>query len=276
MEHKVNIGVDSTMDSHALTRAAELVGRAARHPRWQPGLPLPLHSEIFAPASEASGAGLALALVRDLLAQAQASEGAVAEAREMLWVQDRQAIRLSGRPCRAGLPEDLRHRVIHVAAKTPKDALFAMEEGLRCRDLLAVVGEVAGDPGALDFTASRRLTLAAEKHGVPLLLVRLDALPDLSSARMRWRLASAPSAPPRWNPAAPGRATWQAELFRARGHLPGEWLLELDDRGVLALRDRVSAFGFTPSSGRTAESAYSVRPEEGTRPQVEHPSRRTA
>ena len=46
---------------------------------------------------------------------------------------------------------------------------------MRCRDLAFVIGELAGNPKALDFTSSRRLSLAAEKHGVPLVLVRLDA-----------------------------------------------------------------------------------------------------
>ncbi|MCB2066457.1 MAG: recA-like protein [Erythrobacter sp.] len=224
------------MDSHALLRAAALPGRAARNPRWQPGLPLPSHSELFTPAGEASGAGMALAFVRDALEQASAQAGAVAEQREVLWVQDRQAIHLSGSPCRAGLPLALRHRLIHVAAPRPEDALFAMEEGLRCRDLAAVVGELAGNPRALDFTASRRLTLTAEKHGVPLLLVRLDAVADLSSARARWRLASLPSAPPRWNPDAPGRAAWHAELFRARFHQPGEWILRDEPDRLTAQR----------------------------------------
>ena len=227
------------MDTSALPKAAELAGRAARGPRWQPGLPLPLHSEIFAPAREASGAGAALAFIRDL--PRAEGEGATLEESPVLWVQDLRAIRLGGRPYRAGLPEDLRHRLIHVAAKTPEDALFAMEEGLRCRDLAAVVGEVAGNPKALDFTASRRLSLTAEKHGVPLLLVRLDATPDLSSARMRWQLASVPSSPPRWNVAAPGRAAWHAELFRARSHLPGEWTLRDEP-------DRLTAQRFAASS----------------------------
>ena len=74
-------------------------------------------------------------------------------------------------------------------AATPEDALFALEEGLRCRELACVIGEIAGNPKALDFTASRRLSLAAERHGVPLVLVRLDAARDLCSARMRWQVA---------------------------------------------------------------------------------------
>ncbi|MEQ5786791.1 recA-like protein [Erythrobacter sp. NFXS35] len=204
---------------------------AARRPdaRWRPGLEeQPLHSEIFASGGEASGAGLALALARDALAAAGEDD----DRRQVLWVQDRVTIRLGGRPCVQGLPPDLRHRLIHVAAATPEDALFALEEGLRCRDLVCVIGEIAGNPRALSFTASRRLSLTAERHGVSLWLVRLDAAPDLSSARMRWRVSAAPSPHPRWNPAAPGYATWRAELFRARSHAPGEWILN-DANGTL-------------------------------------------
>ncbi|MFN3988655.1 MAG: recA-like protein [Erythrobacter sp.] len=202
---------------------------ARRRRRWRPGLATqPLHSEIFASGCEASGAGLALALARDALAASGADE----DRRQVLWVQERSAMRLGGRPYLHGLPADVRHRVIHVAAQTPEDALFAMEEGLRCRDVACVIGEIAGNPKALGFTASRRLSLAAERHGVALWLVRLDAAADLSSARMRWRVAAAPSLPQRWNPEAPGEARWRAELFRARGHLPGEWMIS-DAEGSL-------------------------------------------
>ncbi|WDA40793.1 recA-like protein [Erythrobacter sp. BLCC-B19] len=210
---------------------ARILARTGPDPRWRPGLNVqPFHSEIFAPATEASGAGLALALARDALAAAGESD----DTRQILWVQDRAAIRLGGRPCLAGLPRDLAHRLIHVAAATPEDALFALEEGLKCRDLACVIGEIAGNPKALSFTASRRLSLTAEKHGVRLWLVRLDAAPDLSSARMRWQARAAPSAAPRWNPAAPGMATWHAELFRARTHAPGQWSLS-DDAGTLRI-----------------------------------------
>lgn len=198
---------------------------ARRARRWRPGLVgQPLHSEIFAQGDEASGAALALALARDAL-KARGAGAAGEDRRQVLWVQDRAAIRLGGRPFLHGLPADLRHRVIHVAARTPEDALFALEEGLKCRDLACVIGELAGNPRALTFTASRRLSLAAERHGIALWLVRLDAAPELSSARMRWRVSAAPSPPPRWNRAAPGAAQWRAELFRARGHTPGEWML---------------------------------------------------
>jgi len=222
------------MDLSAFIKAGELapLGERAlkRSGHWRPGRGGARHSEVFAGGREASGAAAALALAMDGLELGQ---------RSVLWVQDAAALRLGGRPYRPGLPEPLRHRLIHVAARTPEDLLFALEEGVRCRDLAFVIGELAGNPRALDFTASRRLSLAAEMHGVPLVLVRLDAARDLSSARMRWQVRSAPSPAPRWNAFAPGAPRWHAELFRARGHPPGEWILR-DDGHVLAA-DRLAA-----------------------------------
>lgn len=210
---------------------------AARHShRWRPGQGGSCHSEIFADTRGAgSGAGMALALALDDWRSAARGEGAEAEDRRaLLWVQTREAVRLTGRPYRPGLPADLRHRLIHVVADRAEDALFALEEGVRCREIAFVVGEMTGNPRALDFTASRRLTLAAERHGVPLYLLRLDAARDLSSARMRWEATAAPSAPSAWNRQAPGNPSWRAELFRARSHAPGQWLLREEAGRLLA------------------------------------------
>jgi protein ImuA len=212
------------------------LGASAHAARWQPGVAMPFrHGEIFAFMGEGSGAGLALALVRDALALGPDDQ------RAWLWVQDKAALRLSGRPYRPGLPAPLRHRLIHVAAEKPEDALFALEEGLRCRDLAFVIGEIAGNPRALDFTASRRLSLAAEKHGVPLWLVRLDARRDLGSARMRWQVEAAPSPPPRWNPQAPGAASWRAELFRSHTFQPGQWTLRDDGLSLAVDQPAITA-----------------------------------
>lgn len=196
--------------------------------RWRPGLPDgALHGEVFASSREGGGAAFALALALDRLHAARPDPAAdMPDERPWLWVQDAAAVRLTGRPYRPGLPPQLRHRLIHVMASKPEDALFALEEALRCRDLAFVIGEVAGNPRVLDFTASRRLSLTAERHGVPLWLVRIDARRDLGSARMRWEARAAPSQPPRWNAQAPGAPAWHAELFRARAHPPGEWMLE--------------------------------------------------
>lgn len=219
--------------SNALLPASGLASLSPRTPHWRPGLAEggqgPHHSEVFAFSGEASGAAAALALAADALP--------VDDDRALLWVQDKAALRLGGRPYHPGLPRPFRNRLIHVVAPKPEDALFALEEGLRCRDLAAVIGEVTGNPKALDFTASRRLTLTAEKYGVPLWLVRLDAARDLSSARMRWQVAAAPSPRPRWNAQAPGTPSWHAELFRARAHSPGNWILSDDGHSLAAHRE---------------------------------------
>jgi len=211
---------------------------ATRASEWQPGRAggEPCHVEIFAPGDQACGAAVALAMALDALRSASGPLAPAVDERPWLWVQDGAATRLSGRPCRSGLPPALRHRLIHVSARKPEDALFALEEGLRCRDLAFVLGEIAGNPRALDLTASRRLGLAAERHGVPFWLVRLDARRDLGSARMRWEVRSAPSRPPRWNPQAPGVPVWHAELFRARRHPPGEWRLQEGKEQLQAMR----------------------------------------
>jgi protein ImuA len=140
----------------------------------------------------------------------------------LLWVQERMAILEGGRVHPPGLPsQDL----IHVETRDSKDALWAMEEGVRCASLSAVVGEIWGDPKALDFTATRRLAVASERSGTPCWLVRLSGAANLSGARMRWRIASAPSLLNDLDPKAPGLLAWDAELFRARGMPPGRWTI---------------------------------------------------
>ena len=169
-------------------------------------------SELFAAHSRDAGwAGF-------LLAQ-------VDPAKPVLWVQDRIAILESGRVYPRALPiQDL----IHVEARDARDALWAMEEGLRCSALSAVIGEIWGDPSALDFTASRRLAVASERSGVAAYLIRLGGHANLSGARMRWRIASAPSLINELDWKAPGLPAWHAELFRARGMPPGRWTVVHD------------------------------------------------
>jgi protein ImuA len=154
----------------------------------------------------------------------------------LLWVQDRMAILESGRVHPPGLPAS---DLIHVEARDAKDALWAMEEGLRCSCLSAVIGELWGDPRALDFTATRRLAVASERSGVAAFLIRLGGHANLSGARMRWRIASAPSLLNELDPRAPGMPAWDAELFRARGAPPGRW----------SIAHEADRFHLVPASG---------------------------
>ena len=181
--------------------------------RWRvPQAPSPTLSELFAAHPRDGGwAGF-------LLAQ-------VDTAKPALWVQERMAILESGRIHPPGLPAS---NLIHVEARDARDALWAMEEGVRCSALSSVIGEIWGDPRALDFTATRRLAVASERSGVPCWLVRLGGTANLSGARMRWRIASAPSLLNPFDARAPGAPAWDAELFRARGFPPGRWSISHD------------------------------------------------
>jgi protein ImuA len=149
----------------------------------------------------------------------------VGTAKPVLWVQERMAIFESGRIHPPGLSTQ---NLIHVETRDAKDALWTIEEGLRCTALSCVIGEIWGDPRALDFIATRRLAVASERSGVPCWLVRLGGTANLSGARMRWRITSAPSLPNRLDPKAPGLPVWEAELFRARSAAPGRWQIAHD------------------------------------------------
>ena len=207
----------------AQTRAAlERLRRTGPLPsqgHWElPKPPRPTLSELFA-AHPCDGGWAGF-----LLAQ-------IDPARPVLWVQDRMAILQSGRVHPPGLPSQ---NLIHVEARDAKDALWAMEEGVRCSGLSAVIGEIRGDPRALDFTATRRLAVASERSGTPCWLVRIGGTANLSGARMRWRIASAPSLANDLDPKASGTPAWDAELFRARGMPPGRWTIA-HEAGVLHL-----------------------------------------
>jgi protein ImuA len=178
--------------------------------RWPlPAPPGPTMSELFAASPRDAG------WVGFLLAQAKRSK-------PLLWVQERMAILESGRIYPPGLGS---MELIHVEARDARAALWAMEEGLRCSGLSGVIGELWGDPQVLDFTATRRLAVAAERSHVPCWLVRLGGTANLSGARMRWRIASGPSIANPFDTRAPGASAWDAELFRARGAPPGHWAI---------------------------------------------------
>ena len=173
----------------------------------------------------------------------------------VLWVQDRLSRKEAGRPALAGI--GLRRPVIMVDLSRAADVLWAMEDGLRCRALAGVIGEVWGDPPTLDFTATKRLAIRAEAAEVACWLVRRAASPDLSAARDRWRIGSLPSASHPHDAQSPGDPRWTLELFRSRRSKPGQWVARYDrasDRLDLSapVRDRTLEQGDGAQRGRAA------------------------
>lgn len=178
------------------------------------GLPVAALHEIAAPHEPALAAatGFALAL-------------AAGAARPILWIAEDRSARESGHPYGPGLamlglaPE----AIVTVAAAQARDVLWAMEEGLRCRALGAVIGEIHAAP-AIDGVAIRRLSLAAGAHATPALLLRPASRQNVV-AETRWLVS--PAAETAAGPGV-GRPAFRAQLVRNRHGRLGCWTLEWD------------------------------------------------
>ncbi|MCC7046720.1 MAG: damage-inducible protein [Alphaproteobacteria bacterium] len=125
------------------------------------GLALGRLHEVMAPAGEA-GTGFAAAL----LARIAGAQGRV------LWCGP---MPYGPGLAEFGLDPD---RVIFARTAPDAETLWAMEEGLRCPSLAAVLGEV----GVLDLTAGRRLQLAAERWGVTAIALRRERRVTMSGS----------------------------------------------------------------------------------------------
>jgi protein ImuA len=183
------------------------------------GLALGALHEIggFAPAEEegAEGASFLAGILARLLPK-----------RPVLWCHLRADLHAPGLALHGLAPE----RLVLARAGTEAELLWAMEEGLQCRALAAVVGEVDG----LSLTATRRLQLAAEASGVAAFALRrrrhappVGADEQPTAAVTRWRLASLPSR--QAGEPGLGPPLWHVELLRCRGGRPGRWVMEAGD-----------------------------------------------
>ena len=115
--------------------------------------------------------------------------------------------------------------LILVRAAKDVEALWALEEGLKSGAVAGAVGAVRSVP----FVASRRLDFAARAGRATAVLLRAEALDELSVARLRWRVAAERSAPNPYDPAAPGAPRLTAALTRRRDGPLGAWTMEQDD-----------------------------------------------
>ena len=210
--------------------------------------------EIHAPEARAAGAAtgfLAGLLVR--LAQVGSEQGFLDQAtairsapcKPLLWVQDPASTREIGYLHAPGLYAfglDPR-RVITVAARSMAETLWALEEGLSCQGIGAVVGDMRGHSRVLDLTATRRLALRAEKAQRPVLFLKTSAPEDTSAARSRWRVAPAPSRPLAGFQNGIGNAAWRLELTKNRmaQSEPGLW------NGIIMTNPSASSHPPTPS-----------------------------
>jgi protein ImuA len=113
-------------------------------------------------------------------------------------------------------------RILFIQAERDRDALWAMEEALRCKGLAAVVGEAAD----ADLTATRRLQLAAEESGATGILLRANPRKTGTSACVtRWHIRPLQSGADNGLPGV-GVTRWRAELLKTRGGRAAGWDIE--------------------------------------------------
>lgn len=189
--------------------------------------------EVFADAVREGGAALGFAL---------AQAGGLAETGRpaVLFVQLVADAQEMGLPYGMGLksfgvdPE----RLVLVRTESIVELLWAIEEAIACRAVAAVVADIVHPHKALDFTASRRLSLRAAGSGASVFLVRYGREREASAARFRWRIAPEQSRPPPFDERAPGPPRWRVRL--EKGSLEGrrsaapegeEFLLDWTEHG---------------------------------------------
>ena len=118
------------------------------------------------------------------------------------------------------------HKVIFISLIKDKDALWVMEEALKCTGLTAVVCELRD----MDFKQSRRLQLAVEQSRVTGFVLRNETSKSGSTAcTARWKVKAVPSTDLNGLPGL-GFLRWQVELLKVRNGQTGSWVLEWRDR----------------------------------------------
>ncbi|MEQ9314649.1 MAG: hypothetical protein RLN72_02290 [Henriciella sp.] len=221
--------------------------------------PLGLGASGVHEVCEAGYGGFA-ALTGFALLAAKPGRGAV------VWVGERTLGLNHGHLLETGLERltGKERRFLHVGTRRTTDALWACEEAVCSRAASLVVCELQG----MDFTASRRLTLASSRSGTPVILLMPHTREGSTASAARWRVSPAPSSPNRFDPRAPGAPRWQAVLERSRQapHMAGRrFQLELDDETL----------SLTVVSGLVSHTAPPRAVPPQSRPQIGSAFRKT-
>jgi len=175
----------------------------------EPGFAIPsgMVHEVFSDALRDAGAALGFAL-------AGARGLRTSDRPAVLYLQLMQEAQEMGFPYAPGLmnfgiPSEM---LIFIRPGTIVELLWAVEEALACPAIAAVIADVAGDPKALDFAASRRLSLRTAAGGGTVLILRYGIGRTATAARLRWHVTPAVSADQPFDPRAPGESRWRVKL----------------------------------------------------------------
>lgn len=167
-----------------------------------------------APMHFGAAAGFALAL-------ASLRQGS----RQTLWIQQECAVAEAGGLYGPGL--DLiglpSERILNLRVLRAQDALWAMEETLKCRAAVTVVAELRDDGPWTDLRTTRRLALAARENGGIGFLLRHRPSAAPSPAATRWEIAAVSGVRDRFGGLGP--ATFALSLVKNRRGPCARWII---------------------------------------------------
>ena len=125
------------------------------------------------------------------------------------------------------------HRVIFIDVKREKEALWVMEQGLKCNSLAAVVAELRN----ISFAESRRLQLAVETSKVTGFLHRqCPGTENTLACVSRWKIR--PLASRTGGLPGVGFPCLEVELVKIRNGRPGIWQFEWKNGAFKVVPDR--------------------------------------
>lgn len=165
----------------------------------------------------------------------------------VLWIQPEFPGHEAGHPygpglALFGLPLS---RLLVVKVTRSRDALWAMEEALKCPALSTVITELADDTA--DLTATRRLVLAARDGGALGLLLRHRSTLEPNASMTRWEVAAAPGRGDGFG--GLGRPAFDLSLVKNRRGNCGRWSVAWsEDHGFAPLSRGVAAVAASRSA----------------------------
>jgi len=121
-------------------------------------------------------------------------------------------------------------RIIFIDVTHPREALWAIEEALKCEVLSAAIGELP----EISFAESRRLQLAVEKSNVTGFIHRVSSKNENTIACVsRWKISPLPGE--MGGMPGLGFPRWQADLLKVRNGRPGSWQISWEEGGFRQL-----------------------------------------
>ena len=215
-----------------------------------------LHEIIAEPGAMNSATGFSLGLLKR-----NEKKGC-----PFIWLEDESTEMEYGQPYPIGIASfglDL-ERFILVRCPKTDDVLKAADDALAMSHISGVVLSLSAAGRALDFTATRRLHLAAKKARSPAILVLGKKVLKTSNAATRWQIKPAPSQS--FGAKAPGLTNFDVTLLRNRAGQTGHWLMQWNIHDQIftqssEMRPTQSALSgsrFSTSGNRPSEDGFAA------------------